>query len=85
VETFQLNEHLGGITALAVTPDGEFLISSSEDKTMKVWQLETGLCVQTLRGHSDRIKDLAIAPDGNHLISVSTDKTVKVWKAESKS
>ncbi|MEG3884810.1 hypothetical protein QT971_11420, partial [Microcoleus sp. herbarium19] len=38
-----LTGHTAEVTAVAVTPDGRFIISASQDKTLKVWDLETGL------------------------------------------
>ena len=37
-------------------PDGRRVVSGSDDKTLKVWDVETGKCVATLRGHSARVR-----------------------------
>jgi len=70
------------ITALVISPDGEHLISGADDQTVKIWELETGRLIRTLRGHSDAISSVAISPDGKKIASSSDDKSVKLWDFE---
>ena len=42
-------------------PDGRRIVSVSRDKTLKVWDIETGECVATLKGHSDWVRRAASA------------------------
>jgi RNA polymerase sigma factor (sigma-70 family) len=77
-ETMQQG-HSDRITSLAFAPDGRLLASGSRDKTVKLWDLATGVERDTLRGHSGTILSLAFAPDGKTLASASADHTVKVW------
>ena len=37
-------------------PDGRRVVSGSDDKTLKVWDVETGECVATLEGHSRAVR-----------------------------
>jgi len=67
---------------VAVTADGKFVVSASADKTLKVWDLQTGRIVLTIEGHSDRVEDVAVTSDGKRAISASWDKTLKVWDLE---
>jgi len=69
----------GGITALAVTPDGKRVVSGSADKTIKVWDLKSGQLLHSFDGHSDKVSTVALTPDGRRAISASWDKTLKVW------
>ncbi len=77
-----LTGHSNRVNALAVTPDGKQVISASDDKTLKVWNLETFQEVSTLTGHSDWVYALAVTPDGKQVISGSDDNTLKVWNLE---
>jgi WD40 repeat protein len=43
--------------------------SGSEDKTVKIWNLETGECRVTLAGHTAEVKCVAITPDGKRVLS----------------
>ncbi|MDJ0690826.1 MAG: hypothetical protein QNJ41_20245 [Xenococcaceae cyanobacterium MO_188.B32] len=54
--------------------------SSSWDNTIKLWQLETGEEICTLREHTDKVLSIAIAPDGKSIISGSADNSMKMWQ-----
>jgi Ran GTPase-activating protein (RanGAP) involved in mRNA processing and transport len=54
------------------------LASGSDDKTIKVWNVNTGACVKTLTGHNDCVSALAILPD-RCLASGSGDCKIKLW------
>ena len=67
---------------MAFSPDGRRIVSGSEDKTLKVWDAETGQERLTLKGHNGRVWSVAFSPDGTRIVSGSADKTLKVWDAE---
>ena len=77
-----LEGHTSLVDEVAVTPDGTKAISASWDKTLKVWDIESGVELRTLEGHTDAVFEVAVTPDGK-AISVSWDKTLKVWDIES--
>jgi WD40 repeat protein len=52
------------------------------DKTVKIWDANTGECLKTLKGHSDHVVSVAYSPDGTKIISGSWDGTTKIWDAE---
>ena len=72
--------HTDSVFAVAISPDGQILASASADKTIKLWQINTGQELGTLRGHTDAVISLAISPDGQVLASGSADKTIKLWQ-----
>jgi tetratricopeptide (TPR) repeat protein len=57
------------MNALAFSPDGERLATSSEDQTVKVWDATTGHEALVLRHHPDGVSSVAFSPDGRRLIS----------------
>ncbi len=64
--------HMGLITDIAFTPDGKRLISASDDKTIRIWDLEIGKTVEVIRGQisrgpSGKIRAMALSSDGNWL------------------
>jgi WD40 repeat protein len=62
--------------------DGKRLASGSTDKTVRLWDAETGAALQTLEGHGDAVFAVSFSPDGKRLASGSADKTVRLWDAE---
>jgi len=73
-----LRDHVGEVYAITLTDKTlGFLISASFDKTIKVWNLRTWKCQQTLEGHTKAIKALAVS--GSILFSGSNDGTIMVW------
>ena len=69
-----------GVVTLAVLPNG-LLASGSNDRTIKVWNIERGACEATLSGHTERVIALGVLPNGR-LASGSADRTIKVWNIE---
>jgi WD40 repeat protein len=55
------------------------LASGSADRTIKLWNVQTGHCFKTLLGHSNSVWQVNFSPDGQHLVSCSFDQTVKLW------
>ncbi|WP_460208301.1 WD40 repeat domain-containing protein [Scytonema sp. NUACC21] len=74
--------HTHIVRALAISSDGKILVSGSRDKTIKIWQLETGELLCTLNGHRDGVYAIALSPDGKIIASGSADKTIKLWHLE---
>ncbi|PIG92705.1 caspase family protein [Gloeocapsopsis sp. IPPAS B-1203] len=75
-------DHSKTVWSLATTQDGQTLVSSSGDTTIRIWHLPSGRPLRTLSGHTSAVWSVAIAPDGKSLVSGSGDKTIKVWNLE---
>ena len=63
-------------TVRCLQVDGIILISGSYDNTLKIWDLKTGECTNTLRGHTDSV--LCLQFDNEKIISGSADRTIRV-------
>ncbi|PCD34690.1 hypothetical protein AU210_007287 [Fusarium oxysporum f. sp. radicis-cucumerinum] len=55
------------------------MMTVSFPETAKIWNIATGRCEQTLKGHSEPIDSVACSSDGKRLATGSLDCTVKVW------
>lgn len=64
--------------AAGAPSSGNLLVSASRDKTLRIWDVSTGYCVKTLRGHADWVRDVFPSPDGRFLISAGNDMA-RVW------
>ena len=67
------------MNCVAISSDGQTLVSGSDDNTIKLWDLYTGQLLHTLEGHAEDVSSVVISPDGQTLASGSWDKTIKVW------
>jgi WD domain, G-beta repeat len=57
----------------------EYVISTSGDRALKAWGLETGRELRALEGQSDHVFGVAGSRDGRRVVSASSDHTLKVW------
>ncbi|KAL2217937.1 putative COPI vesicle coat beta [Thermoascus aurantiacus ATCC 26904] len=73
--------HPDYIRSIAVHPTQPFVLTASDDMTIKLWDWEKGWkCVQVFEGHSHYVMGLAINPkDTNTFASACLDRTVKIW------
>ena len=78
----KLEGHSNWVTGVAVSANGRSAISASLDKTLRVWDLETGRPLRTLKGHSDGVNAVALSSNGHHAVSASLDKALRVWDLE---
>lgn len=77
-----LDGHHGAVNDCAVAPDESFIVSASSDRTLRIWDAETGSPVRTLAGHGAFVSGCAISPDARFVASASGDHTVKVWRMD---
>ncbi len=59
------------------------VLTSSSDKTAKLWETATGVEVRTFSGHTDAVNSVAFSPDGKYVLTGSTDKTAALWDTDS--
>ncbi len=67
----------------AFSPDGTRVITGSQDKTLKLWDVSSGAELRTLEGHTGPVSAVAFSPDGRQVISGSADTSMKVWNIDS--
>ena len=76
--------HQDYLIYVAFSPDGKFLATACQDRTVKIWDIEAGREIRTLVGHTGPVTCVAFSPDGKRLVSGSYDKTIRVWNLSGK-
>src|SRR5262249_41030204 len=88
-----LNGHSHAVCGVAFSPDGKRLVSGGADKTLMVWDVETGQrLIPPLKGHKGCVRCVTISQDGKRIISGSGDsvggepgrpwmRELKIWDA----
>jgi WD40 repeat protein len=71
--------HKSVVTSIAFSPNGKYIISGSSDKTLKLWDVNTGECIRTFRGHIDAVNSVTFSSDGRYVLSGSWDSAIKLW------
>ena len=72
--------HSHNVWSVSFSPDGTKVASGSRDNTVKLWDVTSGECLQTLEGHSSNVNSVSFSPDGTMVASGSSDKTIKIWE-----
>jgi WD40 repeat protein len=78
--------HRRYIYSAEFSPDGKRLVSGSDDKTVRIWDAQTGkqlvVCGHNNASHSDSVLSVGLSPNGLFVVSGSLDRTVCVWDAQ---
>ena len=83
--TATLKGHKGHINSLAVSPDGNLLLSGAEDSHAKLWELRMGeKAIYTSNQHSGPILKVKFNPEDCMFATCSADKTAKYFRCEDK-
>ncbi len=80
MERGTVTSHQGPVYAIAFSPDSKKLITAGADHCIKIWGIETGNVLQTLKYHTDEVRAIALSSDGRWLVAGSADKTVTICR-----
>lgn len=78
LQTTTLVGHQQEINALAFSPDGQYVLTGSRDKTAILWE-RSGRILQYFVGHTSSVTQVAFTPDGRQVVTGSADYTLKLW------
>ena len=78
---FTLSGHQRGVNSVDYAASGEkpYLVSGSDDKTVRVWDYQTKQCVHVLEGHSGNVSTVCFHPALPLIVSGSEDGVCKLW------
>ena len=76
------SKHTSNVNSLAFSSDGVFFVSGSNDKTVKLWDTQTGGVVKTFCGHTHWVLSVAISLHCTMIASGSVDETIHLWDTQ---
>ncbi len=76
-----LSDHVETVNDAEFSPNGQYIVTASDDNTLRVWNANGGKPRAILKGHSHRVKQARFSPDGKLIASASLDGTTRVWNA----
>ncbi|VDN32078.1 unnamed protein product [Dibothriocephalus latus] len=74
-----LRGHNHFVSDVVMSADGQFAISGSWDKTLRLWNLTTGQTARHFTGHTGDVLSVAFSADSRQIVSGSRDRTAKLW------
>ncbi|KAH7153735.1 WD40-repeat-containing domain protein [Fusarium sp. MPI-SDFR-AT-0072] len=77
-----LEGHSMEVRSVVFSHDSKKVASGSGDKTIRIWDAETGECERMLEGHSGWVRSVVFSHDSQKVASGSDDKTIRIWDAE---
>jgi hypothetical protein len=73
-----LEGHTGHVHGVAFLPDGQRAVSCAFDRTIRLWDLDSGKQIEEIKGPRE-MHALALSPDGRRLVTAAFDETVRLW------
>lgn len=74
-----LRGHGHFVTDVVMSTDGQFALSGSWDKTLRLWDLQQGVSTRQFCSHTKDVLSVAFSADNRQIVSGSRDKTIKLW------
>lgn len=74
-----LKGHNHFVSDVSISYDGQFALSSSWDKTLRLWDLNTGVTTRRFVGHEADVLSVSFSADNRQIVSGSRDRTIKLW------
>lgn len=74
--------HSGPVYSISFSPDNRYMISGSEDKTVRLWSLDTYTALVSYKGHNLPIWDVKFSPLGHYFATASHDQTARLWATD---
>lgn len=74
--------HSGTVYSTSFSPDNKYLLSGSEDKTVRLWSMDTHTALVSYKGHNHPVWDVSFSPLGHYFATASHDQTARLWSCD---
>uniref|UniRef100_A0A914XXL7 Small ribosomal subunit protein RACK1 n=1 Tax=Panagrolaimus superbus TaxID=310955 RepID=A0A914XXL7_9BILA len=74
-----LRGHAHFVADASISVDGQYALSGSWDKTLRLWDLQTGQTTRRFVSHTKDVLSVAFSADNRQIVSGSRDRTIKLW------
>lgn len=74
--------HTDGVKSIVYSPNEKYIATGGYDKTIRIWDVETGKEIRKFCGHTSSVMSISYTPDGKYIISGSGDGTIRIWNVE---
>ncbi|KEG08934.1 activated protein kinase C receptor [Trypanosoma grayi] len=78
----RLEGHSGFVSDVALSNNGDFAVSSSWDRSLRLWNLQTGQCQHKFLGHTKDVLSVTFSPDNRQIVSGGRDNALRVWNVK---
>lgn len=74
--------HKGAVRSAIFSPNGDLVVTTSEDSTARIWEARTGQSLTEFRKHTGIVNSVAFSRDGKKIVTTSLDSTARIWDAD---
>lgn len=71
--------HVGSVLCVALSPDAKLALSGGDDRTVRLWDVQTGRELHTFQGHADGVTAVSFSADGKVAVSGGKDRSLRLW------
>jgi WD40 repeat protein len=73
---------MGETWSVAFSPDGGWMVTGAQDRSIRLWDTVTGVQIGQLEGSTDTVRTVAVSPDGRFVAASGSDRIIRIWEVD---